>query len=75
MITPKWMMVCALTGPYLVSEAGLPSYLDGLAFSGLVSLQKVEKKWPRTADDEEERVGILDAFEKSTQPMAASRAK
>ena len=73
-ITPKWIMLCALSGPYVVSPSGLPSYLDGLAFTGLVNLQTVEKQWPRTADDEEEKIGVLDAFEKSTRTRPVSSA-
>ena len=66
-VTPKWMMLCALTGPYMVNPAGLPSYLDGFAFMGLVNLQNVEKQWPRTADSQEQQIGVLEAFEKSTR--------
>lgn len=72
-ITPKWMMLCALTNPYVVSPSGLPAYLDGYAFTGLVNLQNVEKQWPQTADSEELQIGVLEAFEKSTKTeMAAS---
>jgi hypothetical protein len=37
-ITPKWMLLAALTNPYVVSPSGLPAYLDGYAFTGLVNL-------------------------------------
>ena len=66
-LTPKWIMLCALTGPYMVAPSGLPSYLDGFAFTGLVNLQNVEKQWPRTAESEEQKIGVREAFDKSTK--------
>ncbi len=67
LVTPKWMMLAVLTAPYLVHPSGLPSYLDGFAFTGLVNLQNVEKQWPRTADSAVQQIGVLEAFEKSTR--------
>jgi hypothetical protein len=66
-LTPKWIMLCVLTGPYMVGPSGLPSYLDGFAFTGLVTIQNSEKQWPRTADSDEQKIGVLEAFDKSTK--------
>jgi hypothetical protein len=34
-ITPKWVMMVPLKDAYLISDEGLPVYLDGFAFAGL----------------------------------------
>ena len=38
-----------LEGPYMHTNEGVPMYLDGFAFLGLVNLQTIEKNWPETA--------------------------
>ena len=37
-INPKWMFASVLGGPYTKNSNGNPVFLDGFAFSGLVSL-------------------------------------
>lgn len=47
-VTPKWMFVATLTGPY-TEFAGMPVYLDGYAYTGILNVQITEKVWPATA--------------------------
>lgn len=47
-VTPKWMFVAALTGPYC-HHKGMPVYIDGYAYTGIVNVQNTEKDWPATA--------------------------
>lgn len=56
-----------LTGPYNTNSNGSPVFLDGFCFSGLVSLQTVDKIWPATAGLEEHELTISQAIHKSTQ--------
>lgn len=49
LLTPKWMFVSTLTGPYMRTTEGLPCYLDGFAYAGAAQLQQVETVWPATA--------------------------
>ncbi len=37
-ITPKWVMMVPLKDAYTLSDEGLPFYLDGFAFAGILSL-------------------------------------
>ena len=47
-VTPKWMFLAALTGPY-AEQQGMPVYADGLAYTGIFNLQVSQKGWPATA--------------------------
>jgi hypothetical protein len=38
LVTPKWVMMVPLKDAYLFNEEGIPMYLDGFAFAGLLSL-------------------------------------
>ena len=58
LITPRWMFVALLTQPYATATLGMPVYLDGLAFSGLISLQTIDKDWPATADLVDDTISI-----------------
>jgi len=55
-ITPKWLFVSIFAKPYaLLAPApgtveGVPAYLDGLAYTGIVNLQTEEKTYPATAE-------------------------
>jgi len=49
LLTPRWMMITMVTKPYMETKEGLPVYLDGFAYAGLVQLQEIEKDWPSTA--------------------------
>lgn len=42
LVSPRWLFVTVLTNPYTKTGQGFPVYLDGLAFTGLVSLQSIE---------------------------------
>lgn len=47
-VTPKWMFVATLTGPY-THHQGMPVYIDGYAYTGIINVQNTEKDWPATA--------------------------
>lgn len=64
-VTPKWLMLCVMTEPYTESSSGLPCYLDGFAFTGLVNMQTVQKTWPATAGIDDAELSVLEAFERS----------
>jgi hypothetical protein len=65
-VTARWMFVGILTAPYTTNSNGCPVYLDGFSFSGLVSLQTVEAKWPATAGLECHEPTIFEAISNST---------
>ena len=54
-----------LSDPYVRNSNGIPVYLDGYAFCGLVNLQLVEPVWPATAVSTNEQLSVLDSFKKS----------
>ena len=60
------MFVALLTQPYATATLGIPVYLDGLAFAGLISLQIIDKDWPATANLVDDTVSIQMAFDRST---------
>ena len=62
----NWVFVTIITNPYTHTQDGNPVYLDGLSFTGLVSLQTVSKTWPATAGLEDQTISIAGAFQKST---------
>jgi len=66
MVSPKWMFVGLLTNSYTTNSNGSPVFLDGFAFSGLVSLQTVDKVWPATAGLVNDELTIMEAINKST---------
>jgi hypothetical protein len=61
-VSPKWMFVGLLTNPYTTNSNGSPVFLDGFSFSGLVSLQTVDKTWPCTAGLEKHDLTITEAI-------------
>ena len=66
-VSPKWLMICALTGPYVTSSSGIPCFLDGYAFCGLVNMQTVNETWPATAGANSEKLTVLEAMDLSTK--------
>lgn len=60
-------MIAALTNPYTTTLEGIPAFLDGLAFTGIVNLQTTSKQWPATAGIDDSQVSIIDAFKVSTK--------
>ena len=42
LVTPKWMFVAPLTGHYTQYQ-GLPVYVDGYAYTGIMNIQVTEK--------------------------------
>jgi hypothetical protein len=65
-VTGRWMFAGILTAPYTTNTNGCPVYLDGFSFSGLVSLQTVDAKWPATAGLECHEPTIFEAMSNST---------
>ena len=65
-VTGRWMFAAILTASYTNNTDGCPVYLDGFSFSGLVSLQTVEAKWPATAGLECHEPTIFEAMSSST---------
>jgi len=59
------MFVAPLVGPYSHHE-GLPLYLDGYAYAGLVNFQTVQKEWPATAELVDDDPLVFESFEKSS---------
>lgn len=41
-VTPRWMFVATLTRPYTYHQ-GMPVYVDGYAYTGILNVQVTEK--------------------------------
>ena len=65
-ITPNWIFVAVLVGPYMNGNNDVPVYLDGLAYCGLVNLQSVEAVCPETALGTNEQLKVTESIKKST---------
>ena len=63
LLTDKWMMVAELDKPYMTTGSGVPCYLDGFAYAGILQLQNVEKVWPQTAGHDLRTVKIFDSLQ------------
>lgn len=58
-LSPQWMFVAQIKEPYYHEtrlnipghdvENGVPVYLDGFAYSGIINLQPISQKWPQSA--------------------------
>ncbi len=64
LISPQWIMVAQLTGPYC-SYYGMPAYFDGFAYAGIVNMQTTIKEWPATAGLVNDELKIFECMEKS----------
>ena len=73
-VSPQWMYVAPIHQAYhhekfLESvknrelEDGVPVYLDGFAYAGILNLQGIVQQWPQTAGIGNEKHTILSAFE------------
>jgi len=47
-VTPKWMFLATLTRPY-AEHRGMPVYVDGYAYTGILNIQVTDLDWPATA--------------------------
>lgn len=63
--SPKWLFVTPVVGPYSIYKQ-LPMYLDGYAYAGIVSFQRVVPEWPATAGLENREHKVLKAFKQQT---------
>ena len=58
-IAPQWMFLATIANPYHREqhlgiegkdlEGGVPVYLDGFAYSGILNIQTIVQQWPATA--------------------------
>ena len=64
-VTPKWMFVATLTGPYAWYKQ-MPVYIDGYAYTGIMNVQITEKEWPATAGIDQIELTPMDILEKSS---------
>lgn len=68
-LTNKWMMVAEIGGPYMESASGMPCFLDGFAYTGLVQLQKVETEWPMTAKGQAVQKKVFESLKAQSLPI------
>ena len=72
-LAQEWMFLAPIVAPYhhetrqdingAKFEQGVPVYLDGFAYSGLVNVQNIVQQWPATADIGFEKHSVLSALE------------
>ena len=67
LLSKKWMLVSQLEKPYMETGAGLPVYLDGLAYAGLVQLQEVISEWPNTVGKGVEQKRVFESMQAQGQ--------
>lgn len=48
--------------PGAVNEDGVPVYLDGYAYNGVINIQPIMQQWPATADIGFEEITPLQAL-------------
>eukprot|EP00347_Sterkiella_histriomuscorum_P001454 403371978 len=65
-ISPSWMFVATLTGPY-ASYNGSPVYADPYAYLGIMNIQKTVQEWPATAGLESDVLSPYEILERSSQ--------
>lgn len=78
-VTQKWMFMSLLHQPYhreqgidlpeAKQDGGIPVYLDGFAYSGILNLQDVMQNWPATAGIGVKQHSVLEALKlQATEP-------
>jgi hypothetical protein len=79
-VSPQWMYVAPLHQAYHKEkhldqvknkelEDGVPVYLDGFAYAGILNLQGIVQQWPATTGIGEDNHTILSAFEKQGKAL------
>ena len=73
-IAPQWMFMATISGPYhrekflnlegREKEGGVPVYLDGFAYSGILNLQECQQRWPMTAGIGKQQHTILGSLKR-----------
>lgn len=63
LLTDRWMMVAEIEKPYMQTSDGLPCYLDGFAYTGILQLQDVETQWPQTVGHDSKSVKIFESYQ------------
>ena len=64
-ITPKWMLLTTLAGPY-TQHRGYPVYTDAYAYCGIFNIQTTEHQWPATAGLEDDTLSAFEVLERSS---------
>jgi hypothetical protein len=59
------MFVATLAGPYTIHK-GMPVYIDGYAYVGILNIQETEKVWPATAGLSKHDLDLFEILEKSS---------
>jgi hypothetical protein len=77
-MTEQWMFLALIEKPYhyenlmdipgAQAENGVPLYLDGYAYNGVVNLQNRVQKWPATAGIGYDEISALDALKAQSAP-------
>lgn len=73
-ITPKWMLLTTLAGPY-TQHRGYPVYTDAYAYCGIFNIQTTEHQWPATAGLEDDTLSAFEVLERSSQLQREEHAK
>ena len=80
--SPNWMFVAPIFQPYHLEtmmpglqgtelEAGVPVYLDGFAYAGIVNIQEIIQSWPESTGGVPAKThGVLSALTKQSQKAA-----
>lgn len=64
-VSPNWMFVATLTGPY-TRHNGHPVYVDPYAYVGIMNIQNTVKVWPATAGLEDDTLSPFEILERSS---------
>ena len=85
LVTPQWMFLATVQKPYhreqqidfevegKQEDGGIPLYLDGLAYSGIINLQNIIQEWPSTAGIGYRQHKILETFETQSKEDESMR--
>jgi hypothetical protein len=82
-VTKSWMFMAILTQPYHretdidlpepTQDGGIPVYLDGFAYAGILNMQDVIQQWPATTGIGVKRHSILNALETQSREVVFER--
>ena len=71
-VTPNWMFVATLTGPYTKHQVyapdlrHVPVYVDPYAYCGILNIQTTIKEWPATAGLHDDTLSPYEILERSS---------
>ena len=61
-VTPKWFFLTLIAQPYAYAPNGNPVYLDGLDFTGLVTIQLTTQTFPGIAKLHDQTISVTKAM-------------